>query len=771
MGLDLDHVQSDRSHYATFVCKICNGLADMNAMVTGKCSHPFCKSCIDDWLTKSTGCPVCNLPLEGTSSEEKGSTSRKVPSSNGITHLQSSQPLAFACLSRIKVCCPRCTTWKGEYGHLQEHVKVHHSARDSATHEQGRRPASRRTSEVIRSRSTSDSPAVRRHSSVSTASDSRKVDHRRSLVVGLAINETEESLSWPDDSQGREPGIEGDVQSQRPRRKGRSPAPNAGQNKSALSEASILKEKGNAKFNRGEYVEAKGFYDQALAAVKDIKFASDEERIAVASLYCNRGATYAKERLTDEAIRDYDSAIRIAPEFPKAYARKCKVLATKGRLAEAKVLLETAVMKIPGDKTLLDELKNANRILEAMETITKMLQLRQYVEACNAGTALLRTTDNIEAILLSAEADASTGLIESALEKGEFVLKGDPASVIGLRTKGCVSFLAGNIEVASSMLKETLSMDPNDNKAKELIRVHRKVQNDLNKARAASADGSRGMIKKAVEHFTSAIDEESIPPLCPLMITLRTERAEAALQLMHYSGALSDARAVIDASPRSVQAWVIKANSLIAAGRAHEARSELKGVRHSWARNLPEIEGAYKRADMEAKIDDADKELRAMISSPSTGRRSEEPQVDRFSISDHHDNHRASGPNIRMTRRPSYEAGKTDKNLMNPGKPSRRYTEIYPRRGSAMSGGSAERDTSEDTDRRRMSYGDLPISRESIGADRGTGSEKSDIIRTSSREPRLDSKNTNPRGESATRQSIKRQSVNEDDLRRRISML
>ncbi|KAI2491121.1 hypothetical protein MHU86_23441 [Fragilaria crotonensis] len=666
MGLDLDHVESDRSHYVTFVCKICNGLADMNAMVTAKCSHAFCKSCVDDWLTKSTGCPVCNLPLEGTSGEEKGSTGRKGPSPNGIMSLQTSQPLAFACLSRIKVCCPRCTTWRGEYGQLVEHVKVHNSARDSAPHEQVRRPATRRTTEIFSSRQMG-SPAIRRQNSVSippTASDFRKMEPRRSVVAPSATSEPEESLSWPDDSLGKEPGSEGDTRSQRAKKMGRSPAPNAGQNKAALSEAGILKEKGNAKFNRGEYVEAKGLYDQALAIVKDIKFSSDEERIAVASLYCNRGATYAKEKLTDEAIRDYDAAIRIAPEFPKAYARKCKVLAAKGRLAEAKALMETAVLKIPGDKALLDELKNANRILEGMETITKMLQLRQYVEACNAGASLLRTTDNIEAILLSAEADASTGLIESALEKCEFVLMGDPANVIGLRTKGCVSFLAGNMEVASSLLKETLNLDPNDVNAKELLRVHRKVQNDLNKARAASADGSRAMLKKAVEFFTSAIDEESIPPSCPLMISLRTERAEAAMQLTHFAGALSDARAVIEASPRCVQAWVIKTNSLIATGRALEARNELKGVRQTWARNLPEIEGAYKRADLEAKIDDADKELRAMVSSPSTGRRSEELQGERLSSSDHHDTLRASVPNPRVTRRPSYEAGRTDKHLM-----------------------------------------------------------------------------------------------------------
>lgn len=140
-------------------------------------------------------------------------------------------------------------------------------------------------------------------------------------------------------------------------------------------------------------------------------------------------------------------------------------------------------------------------------------------------------------------------------------------------------------------------------------------------------------------------------------------------------------------------------------------------------------------------------------------------QGERLSSSDHHDTLRASVPNPRVTRRPSYEAGRTDKHLMHPGKQSRRYTEINPRVASVIT------DISEDADRRRMSYGDQPSRRESIVVDRGTAFEKSDVVRANSREPRFESKNTNPKGESVTRQSIRRPSVNEDDLRRRISMI
>ena len=728
-------MESDRSHYVTFVCRICSGLADMNAMVTGRCSHAFCKSCVNDWLTKSTACPACNLPLEGTSNEERGSSIGTATFPNGINiaNLKTSQPLAFACMSRIRVCCPRCKTWKGEYGKLQEHVKVHHPARDSAPLEGNRKPTNRRASEVLPSRPVAGTAAGRRQSvqiAASTPFDNRKSDRRRSVMASFKMNEREDSLSSADTSQGKGSRIEGDVH-----RLGiteQIPPPNENSKKLALSDAGILKEKGNAKFNKGEYAEAKDFYNRALAIVKGIKVVvSNEDRIAVASLYSNRGATFAKEKLTDEAIRDYDSAIRIVPDFPKAYARKFKLLTSKGRLTEAKLLMEAAVSKIPGDKAFLDELKTTNRILEGMETIKKMLQRHQYVEACHAATALLKTTDNVAAILLSAEADASLGLIESATEKCEFVLNSDPTDAAGLRTKGYALFLAGNIEAAMGLLKETTNLDPTNIRSEKLFMLFRKVQNDVTKARAAlsKADGSRMMLKMAVECFSSAIAEESIPPRSPIMSALRTERAESELQLMHFPEALSDARVVLEANPRCSQAWVVQTNALIATGRAHEARAKIRAARQTWACNLPEMEEAYARADFESKLIDVDKELRSMVTSASSVRRSDGPQTDRLASSDHHDSHRASEPNLRVTRKPSYELGKTDTRFMNSDKRNYRPADIRPRRSSTAAGPSAVRDARAEQDRRRASDGSLPMSKERIGANRATGLEKTGVVR------------------------------------------
>lgn len=481
---------------------------------------------------------------------------------------------------------------------------------------------------------------------------------------------------------------------------------NSNNNTTSLAEASLLKEKGNAKFNKGDYPDARHYYDQALALVKDMTtLTTVEERTAVASLFCNRGATHGKERNVDGALRDYDAAIRIAPDYPKAYSRKFKVLAAHGKLREAKTLLEAAVVNVPGDKGLIEDLRKTRQIVDGMHNVKKLLQLRNYVEAKQAGNVLMKTTDNIEAVLLSAEADASLGLIDSAMDKCSFVLKNDPASAIGMKTSGYISLLAGNVDVALASLKDSLKLDANNVETKELFRFCRKVQSDLAEGRACIAksdgNGSRSVLKKAVDCFSSSIDDGSLPTKAPLLCMMRIERSEAELQLMHYQPALSDARLAIEVNPTSIRAWVVKAECYIATGRAVEAREELLVARRCWARGVDRIRDVCSRAVLECKVQEADKELRAMVAHISIDRveRASRVNTDGLSRSDHRDNrHKTPEKSPKSARRQSMDTVLTDKTA----------TDSKQQRSRPASSRRNSTETGRSTAGRRSSVGDRP---------------------------------------------------------------
>ena len=76
MGLELDQVASNKKHYGAFVCRICKGLASLDAVVT-PCNHPFCHSCLisygEQCLSENSTCqcPTCGQDLKANESNDK----------------------------------------------------------------------------------------------------------------------------------------------------------------------------------------------------------------------------------------------------------------------------------------------------------------------------------------------------------------------------------------------------------------------------------------------------------------------------------------------------------------------------------------------------------------------------------------------------------------------------------------------------------------------------------------------------------------------------
>lgn len=712
MGLGVEHIQSEKGHYACFVCVVCNSLADVDAVVTTKCSHPFCRACITS-SSSTAPCPACSL--EGD-----------------VKPLVMAQPLAHSCMTLIRVSCPNCSVWEGEYGKLNEHKQTCpgvHNGKDVGRPRRGRSravsmdPSRQRVSSMTPSVDTSNNASTSLRTEKRGVSDGSSSIMQDSFLVDLSTN----SFSAKDGSNGDKKRISS--------------------NSATLSEANVLKEKGNAKFNKGEFGEARSYYDQAISLVNDIKLDSGDDQQTVATLYCNRGAAHAKAKNVDAALLDYDESIRISPEYAKAYARKFKILAAQGKLLEGKSCLEVATQRIPGDKNMMEDLRKTRQIVDGMQLVIKLLQMRNYTEAKTAGDSLLKLTDNTESVLLSAEADASVGLIESGLGKCDFVLKANAASLVGLRAKGYIALLGNDIDSASSTLKEALKHDPNNPETKEFYRLCRKVQTDImdGRACASKAEGSRTVLRKAVDHFSALIDEEDLPPLTPLLCMLRIERGEVGLQLMHYPAALTDARLALECDPTNARALIVKSEALIATGRATEARDELQVARRTHGRGSEKIRDAFIRADFECKILEADKELRAMVAPTNQKKeRASEGAID----------------TKRPRGRPGADSGQTPDGGRKP----------VSRRNSTT-GTPQEKDVVKPLNRRR-SVGPNNGERRSESVDRNSprtegrseSMDRAALSRKNSKEPRGN-------GENGRTPRKKKPTMSESEARRRVSMI
>ena len=658
MGLSVDFVHSDASHYISFVCKICNDVADMDAMITNQCcSHAFCKNCTSSW--RSDQCPGCSKSFQ-------------------VNSLQEDQPLAHVCLGKIQVKCPGCESWRGDYSQLSDHEETcsccesaqpqHSSKTRSVSPSQDRRGSinSRRRPHSIRGKSGSPglcssgrfrgsekfkidqlempidndakntgSPTERqiynnRKMRARSRSPSRGTAARQSIRTTRSAPDNAEIPQSSRDGRSRN-GRRGLVDQSTPSSERRGSIGISTTRSSSVSfrgrrdscsksiaNALLLKEEGNTKFNRGAHKEARELYTKALNSVQDFQLTLPQEKQTIATLYCNRGATFLKEKDYNECIYDCDEALELMPEYTKAYTRKWRSLMGLGRIDDAVDFLAQAIHFLPEENSFKEELERTRELDDKIQDVKHLLRNRKYSEAKEKADSLLSLVETPDALLLVASCDAAHGIIDPSLLKVDTVLnKIDPKSAKALMTKGYVKLLDGDPDSGALYVKEATKYDPENKEFKDLLRLCRKMQHDLSEARSCVSkhrmDNSTSVLKKALGYFTAAIDSDEIPNKTPFQAKLRAERAAVGLKLKKYQGALTDVQTALEISPKHAPAWVVKSKALIGLGRAREARDELKKIKNTWGKSDSEIKHAYSKADFEVRIQEQDKELRAMI--------------------------------------------------------------------------------------------------------------------------------------------------------------
>eukprot|EP01006_Ploeotia_vitrea_P051941 TRINITY_DN67620_c1_g11_i1.p1 TRINITY_DN67620_c1_g11~~TRINITY_DN67620_c1_g11_i1.p1 ORF type:complete len:574 (-),score=54.36 TRINITY_DN67620_c1_g11_i1:200-1921(-) len=106
MPFPLSHVLTSEELISEFLCKICMQLVDYP--VYTRCTHVFCKNCLQQWVEQKSTCPTCNATLNY----------------RDVGELKAACPLAWRILNKVQCKCPleNGCEWKGDYSELEAHM-------------------------------------------------------------------------------------------------------------------------------------------------------------------------------------------------------------------------------------------------------------------------------------------------------------------------------------------------------------------------------------------------------------------------------------------------------------------------------------------------------------------------------------------------------------------------------------------------------------------------------------------------------------------------
>ena len=589
MGFLLGNVLSDEGHTSEFSCAICLQLCELHgSVVTTKCSHVFCKQCLQKWLARKATCPLCNTPLPYADAAD--GTAPGAHGRGDVVGLRAANPLAWRILAKVRVRCPlhgstRCG-WQGLYSEVTAHL------------------------------TNSDA-----HTGASAA------DAYVTAAEAKAKAENAAASGAPPNAGAASPAGAAAAAA------AAAPPP-----LTAKAQALALKDEANSKFKVKQYREAVLLYSKAISVCPTL-----------APLWCNRAAAHYMLRAYRLSEADCAECVRLDPAYAKAHVRRSRALVELGRFADAVGALERAVA---GDRAGDAGVALAQHAGFATEFARARLLRQQFDEgramlapsedggpAKNPASAraiftkLMTQTGNAAVMLWAARAELALGGADRALHMALRVLRDNvrrdssgrgggggggaggggrarrnssldlenPNVQTAYVVRGQALFMQGEFDDAAKMLKEALRLDPDNAEAKAAFKRARKV------GRAVGAARDKAKVRQfdaAADAYGVALKEAALPARAPLTADLHAERANAYLRSEtqpNYRACLQDCAKATYARDDCQRAWLTRFYALHALGRHRQAADESEQLLHRWGQGDAKIRGAHQRAVFEVR--------------------------------------------------------------------------------------------------------------------------------------------------------------------------
>lgn len=168
--------------------------------------------------------------------------------------------------------------------------------------------------------------------------------------------------------------------------------------------ANTYKEQGNKEFKAGNYMEAIEFYTKAIEKRKDKIF------------FTNRANCFYQLKKFKKSISDCEEALRLDPDYAKAYFRKADAYISLGDLEKAFETIINALEIKPQDNDIKNKLQDIKVLQSYKADYDKALEKNDFETCLRKIECLLDKCQNYRDIIVKKiEFTAYLGKIEDAL--------------------------------------------------------------------------------------------------------------------------------------------------------------------------------------------------------------------------------------------------------------------------------------------------------------------------------------------------------------------
>ncbi|KNC99703.1 uncharacterized protein SPPG_05083 [Spizellomyces punctatus DAOM BR117] len=324
--------------------------------------------------------------------------------------------------------------------------------------------------------------------------------------------------------------------------------------------AEAVKARANDFYKKAEYREAADLYTEAI----DI-------RPTTGMYYANRAAALMMLRRYSDALKDCKRAIELDIDNVKAYLRASKCQLHLGQLEDADRMLRQVKVHIKGKSHLQDNAGAVDRDLAIvakigsfMAQVHKLIVSKQHKQAltqlemamitldptlrtsssssCTRLSGLDLDTMPMRWRLLRAECLIECRDLEGAAKVTTGVLSADPTNVEAITIRARVMYLQDTKpEAIPKLLMQALSYDPDNKRAKELLKKVRRLDGMKNEGNDAFKAGRYQEALDAYERCLEADDEQGV-----MKVKVLSNRAIVRSRLSQYDLAARDCTVAIE---------------------------------------------------------------------------------------------------------------------------------------------------------------------------------------------------------------------------------